>query len=279
MGMTKKVWMEEEGIRSDKKLAKRLGITYDELMETDWHMETHGSRDGIIYGNIVYFTEIPKRIRKKIYGLDDDNQVYLELDYDYEDYYEDNFEEYFETIVANKHYYDSFQNEITNLKKLNDVDLDDESLNKILKRQIFISAITCLETFLSETFINQTDEKEIYLRNFIETSPNFVNQRFTLNQIYERFERINKIARKEMLEIIYHNLDKVQKMYKATFKIDFPDIEELSKSIAHRHDLVHRNGKTKEGQEVIVDEESINDLIVKISDFVENIAQSLKLKG
>ncbi|RVT76720.1 hypothetical protein EOD40_09480 [Flavobacterium sufflavum] len=271
--------MEKQEEESNKKLAKRLGLTYDELMETDWHIETDESKEGIIYGNIIYFVEIPKRIRKKIIGLDGDNQVYLEHNYDYEDYYNDNYEDYFETIIANSHYYDSFQTEINNLIKLNKIDLDDTNLNKILKRQIYISAITCLETFLSDTFVNQTNENETYLRNFVETFPVFTNKRLNLNQIYEHFEKLNKIARKEMLDVIYHNLDKVENMYRATFKIDFPDIQELSKAVAQRHDLVHRNGKTKEGEEVNIDEESIKKLIAKIYDFVESISNLLKLKG
>ena len=81
-----------------------------------------------------------------------------------------------------------------------------------------------------------------------------------------------------MLEIIYHNLDKVQNMYVATFEITFPDIAELSKLVVTRHDLVHRNGKTKEGEEVIVDKDVVNDLIAKISKFVEEISLALKLK-
>lgn len=279
MGMTKNYWMEKQEEYSDKKLAKRLGITYDELMETDWHIEADESSDGIIYGNIIYFVEIPKRIRKKIIGLDGDNQVYLEHNYDYEDYYNDNYEEYFETIIANSDYYDSFQTELNNLIKLNKINLDDVNLNKILKRQIYVSAITCLETFLSDTFVNQTNENETYLRNFVESFPNFSNKKLALNQIYEQFEKLNLIARKEMLDVIYHNLDKIENMYKATFKIEFPNIQELSKAVALRHDLVHRNGKTKDGDEVNVDEESINNLLTKIYEFVENISVQLKLKG
>lgn len=82
-----------------------------------------------------------------------------------------------------------------------------------------------------------------------------------------------------MLEIIYHNLDKVQNMYVATFKIEFPNIENLSKSIATRHDLVHRNGKTKENIQVVVNTETINKLIELILEFVEEISNSLNLKG
>jgi hypothetical protein len=137
-------------------------------------------------------------------------------------------------------------------------------LNLILKRQLYISTIGTLETFLSETFINQTDENPEYFRNFIKTFPNFTKQKFQLSEIFSEYEKLKKTAQKAMLEVIYHNLFKIQKMYIATFKIDFPKIEDLSKAVAHRHDLVHRNGKTKEGDEVIINTDLIEELLVNI---------------
>jgi hypothetical protein len=82
-----------------------------------------------------------------------------------------------------------------------------------------------------------------------------------------------------MLKVIYHNLDVVQNMYTATFNIKFPEIAELSKLIATRHDLVHRNGKTKEGEEVKIDKNIITELLKKTSEFVELISFELNLKG
>lgn len=282
MGRAKEHWMEMQQIQEDTKLAEKLGITYEELSETDWHVDTDQSKDGLIYGYVIHFEDGPKEILDKIKGLDSDNQVWFNPHEFEEEYYDDfddyDYEEQFETIISNKHFYDSFQKEINNLKKLNNLEADHE-LKSILKRQLYISSIGTLETFLSETFINQTNENSEYFKNFVETFPDFRNQNFKLKDIFSEYENIKKTARKAMLEIIYHNLDKVQNMYKATFKIDFPDIAELSKAVATRHDLVHRNGKTKDGVEVIINDETIEKLIVKISEFVEEISNSLNLKG
>lgn len=68
-------------------------------------------------------------------------------------------------------------------------------------------------------------------------------------------------------------------MYLSTFNIEFPNIAELSKSVSTRHDLVHRNGKTKNGDQVIVDKEIIDKLILAVINFVEQISVTLKLKG
>lgn len=280
MGRAKDHLIEMQQVLEDTRLAEKLGLTYDELEETDWHIETETSRDGLVYGYVVYFDEdSPQHIVSKIVGLNSDNQVWLNASdmNDDEDYYD--YEEQYEAIIANKHYYDSFQKEILNIRRLNILELGDLELNLILKRQLYISAIGTLETFLSETFINQTDENPEYFRNFIETFPNFTKQKFQLSEIFSEYKKLKKTSQKAMLEVIYHNLDKIQNMYIATFKIDFPDIEDLSKAVVNRHDLVHRNGKTKEGEEVVINTDLIEELLVNISTFVEDISVSLNLKG
>jgi len=281
MGRAKNAWMEMQQIREETTLAEKLGLTYDELCETDWHIERDESKDGLLYQHIVYFHDGPKHILKKIDGLNSDNQVWLdayeeEEDYDFDDY---DYQEEFEAIIANKGYYDSFHKEVSNLEKLNNISLESQDLESVLKRQLYISAIGTLETFLSETFVNQTDEKPEYFKKFIETFPDFSKRKFPLSEIYTHYENLKKTARKEMLKVIYHNLDVVQNMYTATFDINFPEIAELSKLIATRHDLVHRNGKTKEGEEVVLDKDSIAKLLKKTSAFVESISVELNLKG
>ena len=67
-------------------------------------------------------------------------------------------------------------------------------------------------------------------------------------------------------------------MYSTTFKIDFPDISELSKCVITRHNLVHRNGRTKEGIPVNIDKFQVSELINKAIHFANDIAQKLQFK-
>lgn len=279
MGRAKELYYEQMQQKEDEKIALLLGITYDELCETDWHIECDESRDGLVYGYVVYFSEdSPRDILDKIQGLDKDNQVWLsphEIDDD--EYYD--YEEQYEAIIANKFFYDSFQTEIKNVKLLNELNIENIALLSVLKRQLYITAIGALETFLSETFINLTNENEEYFRRFIETYPNFKERKFQLNHIYSEYDKLKETAKKEMLEVIYHNLAKVKNMYSSTFMIEFPDIIELSKAVNTRHDLVHRNGKTKTGEDVIIQKETVSDLLIKILSFVEQISIPLGLKS
>lgn len=68
--------------RRDRSLAKALGLTYDELVQTDFEIsedEGEGSNEGIVYATLVRFSSSsPQSILKKIKGLDSMNTVRLD---------------------------------------------------------------------------------------------------------------------------------------------------------------------------------------------------------
>jgi transcription elongation factor Elf1 len=187
----------------------------------------------------------------------------------------DNYDELYDAIAENKQFYETFKLEIDNLIKLNSIDLGDASLNKILKRQIFISVITTLETFLSDTFINLTLANEVYFRNFIETYPKFKDEKIYVRDIFTEYSKLKEKVKKIMMDILYHRLSEIKEMYKDTFKIVFPDTKVLFKEIAKRHDLVHRAGRTKNGDILDITTMTNNTLIGYTQSFVADIANQL----
>ncbi len=277
MGQWKEIAIEMQLQNRDRHLADLLGISYDELTELEYEIETDESKDGLIYNYRVEFDidNSPIRILQKIKNLEDGSRVYLqpwdlEKDYDYEEQYE--------AIKENKDYLRKFRNELSNLKSLNVIVVPDKKLKGILTRQLYISVIGSMETFLLDAFINLTDDKDEFFRNFIETHPEFKKRKFELREIFDESVKLKETAKVVMLDTIYHNLPLVSLMYKDTFKIDFPSIKEVYKCVLKRHDLVHRNGRTKDGNSVDPDENAVNVLIEKVSRFVEEIADKLDIK-
>ncbi len=68
--------IEEE--KSDKHLAELLGISYDDLSQLNYDFYPNESRGGVISGYIIIFSDSsPKKILRKINGIDDNNTVYL----------------------------------------------------------------------------------------------------------------------------------------------------------------------------------------------------------
>lgn len=136
--------------------------------------------------------------------------------------------------------------------------------------------IACVETYLSDAFINTVLSNQDYLRSFFTSFKDFKEQKLGVNELLEFAGKAEEIAKKAMLEVIYHNLPKVSKMYEGTLNITFPSFSEIQRAVSVRHDLVHRNGKTKEGREIIIDDKIIDDIISKVENFIGEIDQKLK---
>ncbi|MUG95130.1 hypothetical protein F7734_23315 [Scytonema sp. UIC 10036] len=183
-----------------------------------------------------------------------------------------------DAILANTEFYRTFSNEISSLRLLNDLTITDFNARRTLKRQIYVGTITCLETYLSDAFINTVLSNEEYLKSFFSSFKDFKEQKFGLNELFPKFEQAKDIAKKAMLEVIYHNLPKVKNMYETTLNLSFPNFAEITKHIATRHDLVHRNGKTKDEKEIFLDEKAVDEVICTIESFVNEIDRKLKGK-
>ena len=192
----------------------------------------------------------------------------------------DDFDYELDAILSNTEFFKTFSAEILNLKALNGFTTATDATTHTLKKQILVSAITCLETYLSDAFINTVLSNKEYLKLFFKTYKDFKDESFKMNTLFDTFDKAESIATKKMLEVMYHNLPKVQKMYKNTLNISFPKFDKLAKYVSQRHDLVHRNGREQKinGKFLSLDTEYIYSVITDIEDFVNSIDKDLKDK-
>ncbi len=75
---------------------------------------------------------------------------------------------------------------------------------------------------------------------------------------------------------IYHDLPKVADIYKDACGIELTDFGELTKSILIRHDIVHRNGKTKEGSVHSIKQNEVEALCAAAEAFVTKIDEQVQ---
>jgi hypothetical protein len=195
------------------------------------------------------------------------------LDDDYDPY-----EDQLDAILSNTQFYRTFSDGIVSLRVLNSLVINDLNAQRTLKRQIHVGTIACLETYLSDAFINTVLSRESYLRSFFASFKDFKEQKLGMNDLLKFADQAEDITKKAMLEVIYHNLAKVKKMYESTLTISFPDFSNVQKDIGVRHDLVHRNGKTKEGKEIDIDKVKVDEVISSVVRFVDQIDRELKTK-
>ena len=111
---------------------------------------------------------------------------------------------------------------------------------------------------------------------FIDIFDEYKSRKISFCNIKKEYKELTKTVNKDLSEILYHNISKVGNIYKKVFDIDFNfDNPDIHKIISKRHDLVHRNGKTKEGTMIVITEDDVKEAFDCISDYVKEINEKL----
>jgi putative zinc ribbon protein/HEPN superfamily RiboL-PSP-like protein len=190
-------------------------------------------------------------------------------------------EHLFDLVHSEIDYYHVFLNNISTLRKL--LSEQDLKYSKRLKqpyyRMIYSSTITSLETYLSDAFYKKVSINNELLEKFIATNPEFAKRQYSLTEVIDWHKNLRKRVTDYLFNISWHNLPKIQNMYKDVLGVNFPeDISNLHKAVAIRHDIVHRNGRTKPGSIHQLDKSKLLNLISDVKDFVSYINRQLLMK-
>lgn len=248
-----------------EKIAERLGITCDEVDEIEPEVNEDTGNDGAVYGYYLTFKEdAPRNILDKIEGLDDNDYIWMDI-YDEDDSVYD--EKQYDYIVKKQSPYNDFLFSIDEILQLMNVPVKNEkNLRYILYRQIYSSIISIMEAYLFERILLSIDKDDNLLANY-----------FLIKNGTHNFNKDDvKLLRKHLMEkVVYHRLNRVSEIYEATFKFHFPAYKEIEKSIDVRHDIVHRNGKTTNGQLVIISRKNIEHLSGQVKSFVYKIEYNI----
>ena len=140
---------------------------------------------------------------------------------------------------------------------------------------LFVNVIAALEAYLSDKFIKRVMTDDTSLRRCVENVPEFRKERVPLSQVYNIFDSIKPRTQQFLTSIVWHNLARVKPMYTQALDVDFGDIETLAKAIKIRHDLVHRNGRSRDGSDVVITPEFINRTIENCDELIMSIESQL----
>jgi uncharacterized protein (UPF0332 family) len=143
-------------------------------------------------------------------------------------------------------------------------------------RLLFVNVITAMETYLSDAFINSVIPEAQLIRRFVEYSPEFKSEKLSMSKVYKAAEEIEQRAKSHLADVVWHNLSRVKSMYRNVLGVAFPeDIGNLTRAILKRHDIVHRNGMSKLGEEILITREDVTSLIQQVENFVQTVDQEL----
>lgn len=266
MGRAKEQYYYMQELQANRSLAFTLGISPEDLDELQWDIHENRSKEGMLYGYVVEFTEdSPVEILNKIEGLEDRSIDLGPWAFD-----DETDEEEIEWDISSSDQLKVFHNHLENINILLETSFENQTKFSLYV-MLYAHIIASMESFLSSTFIHRVTNSDILIRKLIETDPEFLNRKFTMNEIFLKTEGLKVTVATYLKSLIFHNLQKVIPMYRNVLGIKFDEPGWLFKAISIRHDCVHRAGYDKEGKLVSITADDIRKLMHSCEILAEDI--------
>jgi hypothetical protein len=132
-------------------------------------------------------------------------------------------------------------------------------------RMVFAQVIGLMEAYLGDTLIRAVETDADALRRLVAGAEELSKEKLSLEEFLTNPGLVRERVWKYLRDIQYHNLAKVDALYNVAlgFRLltNKSRNDRLFKAILCRHDIVHRNGKTKEGGMVSLEPSHVDELI------------------
>lgn len=150
-----------------------------------------------------------------------------------------------------------------------------EQAQKLAERMAFSAAIAALESFLYETMLYWVEADEATVQNVVTGLPEFKEMKINLGDIFSKLDSLKTDIKGYLQNIVWHNWKKVVPLMRIGLKIQTPSFSQFDVALLKRHDIVHRSGHTKDGEEVVVTKDEITHLCAEITAFAAAINEAI----
>lgn len=148
-----------------------------------------------------------------------------------------------------------------------------------INKLVLSGLVSAMEAYLSNTIMLLVSEEYDATVNLLLKEKTLSSEKITLYESWSNpgvvEDRIQNYLRRQL----YHNLGKVEELYGIAFNVDvFSDSDlkkRLHRTVELRHDIVHRNGRSGQGQEQDFSSETVCAMMKDIYDFVIHINTQL----
>jgi hypothetical protein len=131
--------------------------------------------------------------------------------------------------------------------------------------------VTLLEAFLADTIKALVSTNSEYFKYSLKVDE-LRKAKYSLEDLVAEGVSAKTLAMKELSGILYHNIPKVIRIYEIVLgkriDIGMADVEAIIKI---RHDIAHRNGKTKDGKPIMIDEQRLLESVASIEKFAADL--------
>ena len=177
-----------------------------------------------------------------------------------------------EDYTYNRELFDECYDEIAKL--LDTIEPLDNQSKEVLYRLLYANIITRMETFLADTLKSYVLSSEKNIRFFTENYKPFQKELVPLSDIHKRVDNQPSCVRQVLDSLMYHDLPKIKQIYKV-LNVDIGNIGDLAKAVIIRHDIVHRNGKDKDGNQRLITREMIEELSSKVAYLIYDVSNQM----
>jgi hypothetical protein len=153
----------------------------------------------------------------------------------------------------------------------------------LVNRLVFSHQVTALEAYLGDTLKNEVFGDRQAMQRLLDNDADLKAQKFTLAEMAKEPLLIERIVREHLQGIMYHNLPKVDVVYRIALEFRIlslaADKDALFAAVRLRHDCVHRNGSDKDGNELKVFTKAfVQQTADSIRDFVQSIERVVRAR-
>jgi hypothetical protein len=145
-------------------------------------------------------------------------------------------------------------------------------------RLLYANVIMALEAYLSDAFECAVMGDPDALRKFVESTPEFQKQKVAMSGVFKHIDEMEQKVREFLHRFPWHGLVVVRAMYEATLGVAMPgDLRPFLVAVNKRHDIVHRNGKDRDGRDVEAGLQEVSELIRIVCPLVAGIQAQLEM--
>ncbi|WP_337263612.1 hypothetical protein [Serratia sp. MMO-24] len=168
----------------------------------------------------------------------------------------------------------AFINFLSQIEELRD-NIPDSPSSMTLKMNYSFS-VTLMESCLGDMLKHAILNEKIFLSNALRNVEELKQKKVSLLEVYEIDDLVKKYVLSVLSDYLYHNIAKIVPVYNCVFNEKLPSIiydrmKNIIKIVRIRHDIVHRNGFDKDGNEHKLTNENLKVTIQNIIDFVQSM--------
>jgi hypothetical protein len=149
----------------------------------------------------------------------------------------------------------------------------------LTNRLIFAHHVAALEAYLSDTLLKAVMKDQDAMKRLVVGNKDIASEKYTIADVISNPNFVSEKVTNYLRSILYHNLAKVDALYRLALRVpvldDKVDRDKLFRAIEHRHDCVHRNGMSKDGERLRI---FTTVYVQDVADHIRSLIDRLEVK-